>query len=148
MMTITTKRTVMRIITLVFACLLIASPALSETAKAPYKIGGIFAVTGPGSMLGDPEKKSMELAIEQINAAGGIDGHMLEAVIYDTEADPSKAVMGASKLISKDNVMAIIGPSMTPTTLAVMPMVQQAQIPFISCAAGNKIVQPIDPWVF
>jgi branched-chain amino acid transport system substrate-binding protein len=148
MMTITTKRTVMRIITLVFACLLIASPALSETPKAPYKIGGIFAVTGPGSMLGDPEKKSMELAVEQINAAGGIDGHMLEAVIYDTEADPSKAVMGASKLISKDNVMAIIGPSMTPTTLAVMPMVQKAQIPFISCAAGNKIVQPIDPWVF
>jgi branched-chain amino acid transport system substrate-binding protein len=148
MMTITTKQTLMRIITLVFACLLIASPALSESAKAPYKIGGIFAVTGPGSMLGDPEKKSMELAIEQINAAGGIDGHMLEAVIYDTEADPSKAVMGASKLISKDNVMAIIGPSMTPTTLAVMPMVQKAQIPFISCAAGNKIVQPIDPWVF
>jgi len=147
-MTITTKRTAIWIITLVFACLLIASPALSETAKAPYKIGGIFAVTGPSSMLGDPEKKSMELAIEQINAAGGIDGHLLEAVIYDTEGDPSKAVMGASKLISKDNVMAIIGPSLTPTTLAVMPMVQKAQIPFISCAAGNKIVQPIDPWVF
>jgi branched-chain amino acid transport system substrate-binding protein len=56
--------------------------------------------------------------------------------------------MGVSKLISKDNVIAIIGPSTTPTTLAVIPMIQKVKIPFISCAAGNKIVQPIDPWVF
>lgn len=148
MLCIKTCRPFVRIITLIAVCLLIASSAWAESAKAPYKIGGIFAVTGPSSMLGDPEKKSMELAVEQINKAGGIDGHMLEAVIYDTEGDPSKTVMAASKLINKDNVMAIIGPSLTPTTLAVMPMIQKAQIPFISCAAGNKIVQPIDPWVF
>ncbi|MDO9262598.1 MAG: ABC transporter substrate-binding protein [Desulfosalsimonadaceae bacterium] len=148
MLSINTCYPLKRIITLVVACLIIASPALSESAKATYKVGGIFAVTGPSSMLGDPEKKSMELAVEQINQAGGIDGHMLEAVIYDTEGDPSKTVMGASKLINKDNVIAIIGPSLTPTTLAVMPMIQKAQIPFISCAAGNKIVQPVDPWVF
>jgi branched-chain amino acid transport system substrate-binding protein len=125
-----------------------ASPAFCESGKTPYKVGGIFAVTGPASFLGDPEKKSMEMVVEQINAAGGIDGHMLEAVIYDTEGDPSKAVMGANKLINKDNVIAIIGPSLTPTTLAVMPLVQKTKIPFISCAAGNKIVEPIDPWVF
>ncbi len=130
------------------ASLLVTSPAFSASEKKPFKIGGIFAVTGPASFLGDPEKKSMELVVEQINAAGGIDGHMLEAVIYDTEGDPSKAVMGVSKLINKDNVIAIIGPSRTPTTLAVMPMIQKAKIPFISCAAGNKIVAPIDPWVF
>jgi len=129
-------------------CLTAASPALCESGKTPYKIGGIFAVTGPASFLGDPEQKSMEMVVEQINAAGGIDGHMLEAVIYDTEGDPSKAVMSANKLINKDNVIAIIGPSLTPTTLAVMPVVQRAKIPFISCAAGNKIVEPIDPWVF
>ncbi len=129
-------------------CLLVTSPAISATKKAPYKIGGIFAVTGRASFLGDPEKKSMEMVVDQINASGGIDGHMLEAVIYDTEGDPSKAVMGVSKLINKDNVIAIIGPSTTPTTLAVMPMIQKVKIPFISCAAGNKIVQPIDPWVF
>ncbi|MBC2716468.1 MAG: ABC transporter substrate-binding protein [Desulfobacteraceae bacterium] len=133
---------------LAIACLLVASPAISASGKKPYKIGGIFAVTGPASFLGDPEKKSMEMVVDQINAKGGIDGHMLEAVIYDTEGDPSKAVMGVSKLINKDNVIAIIGPSRTPTTLAVMPMIQKAKIPFISCAAGNKIVQPIDPWVF
>lgn len=128
--------------------LVIPSSVLSETGKQPYKIGGIFSITGPTSFLGDPEKKSMEMAVEQINKNGGIAGHMLEAIIYDDEGDPSKAVNKASELIDSDKVIAIIGPSLTPTTLAVMPMVQKAQIPFISCAAGNKIVQPVDPWVF
>ncbi len=148
-MSVNRNHSIMMILSFIaIVCLMAASPAFSESGKQPYKIGGIFAVTGPASFLGDPEKKSMEMIIEQINSNGGIDGHMLEAVIYDTEGDPSKAVMGANKLINKDNVIAIVGPSATPTTLAVMPMIQKAKIPFISCAAGNKIVQPIDPWVF
>lgn len=130
------------------SCLVLPTAALAESAKPPYKIGGIFSITGAQSFLGDPEKKSMELAVEQINQTGGIDGRMLEAVIYDTEGDPSKALNAANRLISRDNVIAIIGPSLTPTTLAVMPLVQKTQIPFISCAAGNKIVSPVDPWVF
>lgn len=128
---------------------LIACPlSQAESAKDIIKIGGIFSVTGPASFLGDPEKKSMELAIEEINAAGGIDGRMLEGIIYDTEGDPSKAVSSIGKLINRDKVTAIVGPSLTPTTLAVVPMVERAKLPFVSCAAGNKIVEPIKPWVF
>jgi branched-chain amino acid transport system substrate-binding protein len=130
------------------ACFVLPASAPAESAKPLYKIGGIFSITGPQSFLGDPEEKSMKLAVEQINQAGGIDGRMLEAIIYDTEGDPSKAVSSANRLISRDNVIAIIGPSATPTTLAVMPLVQRAQLPLISCAAGNRIVNPVDPWVF
>ncbi|MBS0014315.1 MAG: ABC transporter substrate-binding protein [Desulfobacterales bacterium] len=134
---------------LVSAVVFAAHPAANaDSGKNPIKIGGIFSVTGPASFLGDPEKKSMELAIEEINAAGGVEGRMLEAVIYDTEGDPSKTVMAAGKLINKDRVTAIVGPSRTPTTLAAVPMVERAQLPFVSCAAGNKIVEPIKPWVF
>jgi len=133
---------------ILMSCLVLTASVLAESAKPPFKIGGIFSITGPQSFLGDPEKKSMELAVEQINQAGGVDGRMLEAIIYDTEGDPSKALNAANRLISRDNVIAIIGPSLTPTTLAVMPLIQRAQIPFISCAAGNKIVSPVDPWVF
>ncbi|MFP4532646.1 MAG: ABC transporter substrate-binding protein [Desulfobacterales bacterium] len=129
-------------------CLILAGSAFNAAAEKVYKIGGIFSVTGPASFLGDPEKKSMEMAVEQINQNGGINGHKLEAVIYDTEGDPSKTVMSVSKLINKDGVIAIIGPSRTPTTLAVLPMVQKAKLPLISCAAGNKIVEPVKPWVF
>ena len=130
------------------ACFLPPASALSESAKPPYKVVGIFSITGPQSFLGDPEKKSMELAVEQINQAGGVDGRMLEAFIYDTEGDPSKALNAANRLISRDNVIAILGPSTTPTTMAVKPLVERSQIPFISCAAGNIIVSPVSPWVF
>jgi branched-chain amino acid transport system substrate-binding protein len=122
-------------------------PTLSRAAE-PYKIGGIFSVTGPQSFLGDPEKKSLEMVVEALNAQGGIDGHPLEAIIYDDEGDPTKAVLAANKLISKDNVLAVIGPSLTPTTLAIVPVLEQAKMPLISCAAGIKITDPVKPWVF
>ncbi len=113
-----------------------------------YKVGGIFSSTGRASFLGDPEKKTMEMMVEKINKAGGIDGHMLKAVIYDSEGDPAKAVSAVNKLIHKDKVLAIIGPSTTPTTLAIVNFVERAQVPLISCAAGVKITSPVKPWVF
>ncbi|SMC97502.1 amino acid/amide ABC transporter substrate-binding protein, HAAT family [Desulfocicer vacuolatum DSM 3385] len=131
----------------VLAILLCLSPAVL-LAKPVYKIGGIFSSTGRASFLGDPEKKTMEMMVEKINAAGGIDGHMLQAVIYDSEGDPAKAVSAVNKLIHKDKVLAIIGPSTTPTTLAIVNFVERAQLPLISCAAGVKITSPVKPWVF
>ena len=130
------------------ACLMLASPAGADSAKDPIKIGGIFSITGPASFLGDPERKSMIMAVDQINEAGGIDGRMLEAVIYDTEGDPSRAVMNARRLINRDNVTAIVGPSLTPTSLAAVPVAERARLPLISCAAGNRITEPIKSWVF
>ena len=62
-------------------------------AKEPYKIGGIFAVSGPASFLGEPERNTFELVAELINEAGGINGHPLELVVYDTEANPTKTVV-------------------------------------------------------
>ncbi|MBF0242989.1 MAG: ABC transporter substrate-binding protein [Desulfamplus sp.] len=122
--------------------------ASSAMAASVYKIGGVFDSTGPASFLGDPEQKTMQMMVEQINAAGGIDGNMLEAVIYDSEGDPAKAVSAVNKLLHKDNVLAIIGPSTTPTTLAIVNFVEKAQVPLISCAAGVEITSPIKPWVF
>ena len=96
--------------------------AKKEEPKAPYKIGGIFAITGRASFLGEPERNSMELLAEQINAQGGVNGHPIELVIYDTEGDATKALLNANKLIEKDNVLAIVGPSLSGTTLAVVPI--------------------------
>jgi len=123
-------------------------PGKAFAAKEPYRIGGIFSITGPSSFLGDPEKKTMEMVIEQINAKGGVDGHMLEAVIYDDEGDPTKAVLAANKLTSKDGVLAIVGPSLTPTTLAIIPVTEKAGVPLVSCAAGIKITEPVKPLVY
>jgi branched-chain amino acid transport system substrate-binding protein len=134
------------VMALVIGGLLAFCPVLQ--AADNLKIGGVFSITGPASFLGDPEKKSMEMVVETINSAGGIDGRMLEAVIYDTEGDPQRAVNAVSKLINRDGVIAIIGPSLTPTTLAVKDLATKAEIPLISCAAGIQITEPVTPWVF
>ena len=147
------KRGTVRKIQVLAVLLLVAALAGSgcakkEEPKAPYKIGGIFAITGRASFLGEPERNSMELLAEQINAQGGVNGHPIELVIYDTEGDATKAVLNANKLIEKDNVLAIVGPSLSGTTLAVVPIAEKAQVPLISCAASVKITTPVKKWVF
>ncbi len=142
------KKTMIAIITGIIFLVLLCIPRAPVLAAEPYKIGCIFSVTGPASFLGDPEKKSAIMLADQINKRGGINGHPIKLVIYDTEGDPTKAVLNINKLIFHDKVLAVIGPSRTPTTLAVIPIAQRAQTPLISCAAGIKITQPVKKWVF
>jgi branched-chain amino acid transport system substrate-binding protein len=126
-------------------CLLIATASF---AAGTIKIGGLFSVTGPASFLGDPEKKTLEMLVKEVNAKGGINGMKLEAVIYDTTGDATKAVQLATKLIKDDKVSVIIGPSTTGESMAVIPIVEKEKIPLISCAAGIKITDPPKPYVF
>ena len=117
-------------------------------AAAPIKIGALFAVTGPASFLGEPERNSAQMVVDEINSAGGVKGHKLELITYDTGGDATKAVQLANKLIKNDHVVAIIGPSTTGDTMAIIPVVEKANIPLISCAAGIKITDPVKKWVF
>ena len=117
-------------------------------AAQPIKIGALFAVTGPAAFLGEPERNSARMVIDEINKAGGVKGRRLELVIYDTAGDATKAVQLATKLIKDDKVVAIIGPSTTGETMAVIPVAEKEQIPLISCSAGSKITEPLKRWVF
>ena len=130
----------------IVSCLLMAATA--SMAATPIKIGGLFAVSGPASFLGDPEKNTLEMLVKDINSKGGVNGSKIELVIYDTQGDATKAVQLATKLIRSDKVVAIIGPSTTGETLAVVPIAEKEQIPLISCAAGIKITDPVKKWVF
>lgn len=133
---------------LITAALMLSCVPGVALCEETVKIGAIFAVTGPASFLGDPQKKTLEMLVEEVNAAGGIDGKKLEAVIYDSEGDPTKAVQAMGKLVSKDKVVAVIGPTTTPDTLAVVPAAEKAELPLVSCAAGVAITDPIKKWVF
>lgn len=117
-------------------------------AAGTIKIGGLFAVTGPASFLGEPEKKTLEMLVKETNDKGGINGMKLEAVIYDTTGDATKAVQLATKLIKDDKVSVIIGPSTTGESMAVIPVAEKEKIPLVSCAAGIKITDPAKQWVF
>jgi len=117
-------------------------------ASGTIRIGALFSVTGPASFLGEPEKRTLELLVKEANEKGGINGQKLEAVIYDTGGDATKAVQLATKLIKDDKVSVIIGPSTTGESMAVIPVVEKGKIPLISCAAGIKITDPVKHWVF
>ena len=125
--------------TICLFCLgLIVSPAMAF--KGTYKVGAVFSVTGRTSFLGDPEKKTAEIIAGEINKAGGINGHKLELIVYDTEGDATKANLAVKKLITQDKVCAVIGPSLSGTSLAVVPLAEKYETPLISCAASYKIV--------
>jgi branched-chain amino acid transport system substrate-binding protein len=110
--------------------------------KAPYSVGAVFSVTGGASFLGEPERNTTKMVEEWVNAAGGINGHPLQVIIEDTKTDPSQAVLAVRKLLEKDKVIAIIGPSTSGESMAVVPIMQKANTPLISCAAALSIVTP------
>jgi branched-chain amino acid transport system substrate-binding protein len=138
-----------------FGALALLTLALSLMPAVPVLaadivVGGLFSITGPQSYLGEPERNTLEMAVEEINAKGGINGNKIKAVIYDDEGDANKARLSATKLMDKDKVIAIIGPSLTPTSMAIIPITQPAKLPLISCAAGITITSPVKErfWVF
>jgi branched-chain amino acid transport system substrate-binding protein len=129
-----------------------AAPAPAQEA---YKLGAIFSITGPGSSLGIPERDTALMLEAEVNARGGVrgpDGKMrpLKIVIYDDTSDETKAVLAAKKLIDEDAVTAIVGTTLSGTSLAILDTVQKAEVPLISCAAAAKIVEPAAErkWVF
>ena len=117
--------------------------------KEPYKIGAIFDISGKGSSLGIPERDTVNMIIDEVNKAGGINGHQIELVMLDNESDETKSALAAKKLIEQ-GVLAIIGSSQSGTTLSTLEAIQKAEIPLVSAAASIKIVQPIADrkWVF
>ena len=129
-------------------CLVVLLMANFAWSAQAVRIGALFAVTGPASFLGEPEKKTLEMLVKEVNAKGGIKGRKLELVVYDTGGDLTKAKQLANKLIKDDKVAAIIGPSTTGETMAIIDDVEKAGIPLISCAAGIKITEPAKKWVF
>jgi branched-chain amino acid transport system substrate-binding protein len=119
-------------------------------AAEPIKIGAVFAITGPASWLGEPERDTAKMVAEEINVAGGIGGRPIELIIEDDGGDETKSVLAVKKLIDKDNVVAIIGPSTSGTSMAVKGIAEEKKVPLISCAAAITIVTPVAErkWVF
>jgi branched-chain amino acid transport system substrate-binding protein len=137
-----------KIFRVIFVLLFTVLIAGKVFAASPIKIGALFSVSGPAAFLGEPERNTAEMMVAEINKAGGIKGRQLELIVYDTQGDATKAVQAVNKLIKDDKVVAIIGPSTTGDSMAVIPIVEKAEIPLISCAAGIKITDPVKKWVF
>ncbi|MCK4798287.1 MAG: ABC transporter substrate-binding protein [Spirochaetes bacterium] len=115
--------------------------------EAAIKIGAIFSITGP-SFLGVPESQTAKMLVEQINSSGGINGKMIELIVKDSGGSPEKALSFAKQLIEEEQVLAIIGPSTSGETLQIKQLCEEAKTVLLSCAAAEKIVNPVAKYVF
>ena len=122
--------------------------SFTATAAEPIRIGSFLAVTGGASFLGEPEKNTLEMYVEKINAEGGVLGRKIELTIYDSGGNPKKAVPFVKRLINDDKVDILLAGSTSGATMAVIPIVEKAGIPFISFGGAGVITSPIKKWVF
>lgn len=141
-----------------------ATPEPQQTAQpeeqmgTAYSIGFAPGVTGGGSFLGEPERNVAEILAEEMEQTGGITGpdgvkHPIEIVIGDTETNPDVAVSVARRYIEEDEVVAVIAGSVTPISLAIAEVAEEAEVPYISMASSLAIITDPDsgemrPWVF
>ena len=131
-----------------FAALLVASPAFAQSIV----IGVSTPVTGVAAAASQWERWGIELALEEINAAGGLLGRKVEVTILDNKCNPSEAVNVANKLVEA-KVVAIIGSHCSSAHLAAMPIIKEAQIPMITGIASNPQITTLsgvggNDWAF
>ncbi len=131
-----------------------AAPPAS-TAGETYKIGFLAAITGSAAFLGEPERDAARMVQQQLDQQGGISGpdgkrHKVEIIILDSQGSGDVAIPLVKKLIDDDKVVAIVGGSTSPESLAMVPIAQEAQIPYVSMASSSQIVEPAAErkWVF
>jgi branched-chain amino acid transport system substrate-binding protein len=126
---------------------------------APYKIGFAPSVTGGGAFLGEPERNVAEIIAARVEEEGGVVGpdgvlHPVEILIGDTESNPDAGVSVARRFIDEDEVVVLVMGSLTPISLAIAEVGEEAEVPYVSMASSSLIVQdPEDPakmrfWVF
>ncbi|MGC2451868.1 MAG: ABC transporter substrate-binding protein, partial [Pseudolabrys sp.] len=90
----------------------------------------------------------LEIYVDEINAKGGVNGQKLQLVVYDDGGNADNARTFATRLVEEDKIVAMVGGSTTGSTMAMIPVFEDAKIPFISLAGAIQIIQPVRPWVF
>ncbi len=142
-----TRALALFIFTSLAVTLLLAGCGGGGKAKA-YKVGVIVSLSGTAAPLGQSEQRSINLLKDQLDESGGIDGGRVEFLFEDDQSDPLKATQAMNKLVTQEGVSAIVGSSTTGASLAMAPEALKKQVPVVCMAAGTKLTQPVQKWLF
>ncbi len=120
----------------------LAGQALAQSGE-PIKLGLVTALSGQSALAGESITRGMQIAIDEINAKGGLlGGRKLELVRRDDEANPAKGVIAARELIYREKVAVVFGGLDTPVSMAIVPLINQEKVPFMGpWAAGTGITK-------
>jgi len=123
----------------------------AQAAEPPIKVGLVAALSGQSAKSGEALTRGLTMAINEVNAHGGVLGRPLELVRRDDESNPSKGMLAARELIQREKVTVLFGGLDTPVSLAIVPLANQLKVPFMGIwAAGTKITEngAADNYVF
>jgi branched-chain amino acid transport system substrate-binding protein len=124
-----------------------SAPASAAPADTTIKVGFIASLTGPFAALGSEDKKAVELAVEQVNAKGGLLGRKVELIQRDDQTRPDQSVLAFNDM-KGSGIAAVIGSAFSNSALATEPLAERSQIPYLSLTPAQEQVQPIRPYVF
>ncbi len=119
-----------------------------SSTKGPITIGFIGPLSGDASQLGANIRSAVELARDEINAAGGIAGRQLSVIFEDGKCSAKEAANAAEKLLNTERVVAILGGVCTAETLAIAPLTENAQVPLISAASTHPNISNAGQYTF
>ena len=129
-------------------CVVLAFGACSGSKSDTIKIGGLYPLSGPVAVYGVEAKNGVALAIEEINAAGGIDGKMVSLIAEDDEGNPEKTVNAYKKLTAKDGVKMIIGSLTSGCTQAITSLAQAQKVVVVAPAATMASITDAGDYIF
>jgi branched-chain amino acid transport system substrate-binding protein len=123
------------------------TPGSDTKSDSPLNVGLIVSLTGNYAPLGSEDKKSVELAVQQINDAGGLLGRKINLIEKDDKSQPEQSVLSFNELKSS-GVVAVIGSPFSNSALATIPQVDRDKIPYVSLTPADEQVNPVHPYVF
>src|SRR5215472_17041938 len=139
----------MRFSKCVFSLAIFFGTSLAAMAQNTVKIGVITSLTGSQAAFGEAHKNGYSIALEEINAKGGVLGKKVELDFYDDQSKPDQAVQGVSKVLDQDHAVMLLGAYSSENTKAIINPVTMHQVPLmIPTATADNVMDSKSPWVF
>jgi len=142
------KRIFSLVVILLIICGLIWVSCQKKVEEKVVKIGAVLVLTGPDAKAGQSAKQGIEMAVEEINASGGVKSRKIKVIYEDDGGEPQKSVSAVQKLINVDKVLAILGPMWSSCVLAVAPIVESKGVVILSPTASSPKITYAGDYIF
>lgn len=120
----------------------------AASAQEAIRMGGIVSITGGGASIGKTAVTAWKLAVEEINAAGGVLGKKIELILADTTSDPTHAVSETRRLIANEKIQVLVGPAVSQETIPLMAVTNDKKLVQVSTAASTDLTPKFAPYHF
>lgn len=146
------KKNLYKLTSVAAAAILLAGCSAAGDSAAPsdgpLKIALVTSLTGAYAPLGQGNQQGAQVAVDQINAAGGVKGRQVELVVKDDKTVADQSVIGVNDAVGDESVLAIMGSPDSNSAVAAAPVAARAQVPYVSLSSNDTLTEKVDPYIF